>query len=94
MADGEVLRFLAEFFNQLEELSHLCLNARREPPLFQRLFRSLIEGDPLLPRKGVYLLDRLFSDPSGRDIDDPIQADTVRGVGNQLQVGEDILDLL
>ena len=40
------------------------------------------------------LLQRRLADPPGRDVDHPAERHVVLGVGHQVEVGQDVLDLL
>src|SRR5258708_23943634 len=54
--------------------------------------KGLIRGDGLLGRPAQQVLHRFLADPTGRQIDDTLQADGVERVVNQAQVGQHVFD--
>src|SRR5690606_22135800 len=59
-----------------------------------RFLQDKSQALPLLQGQILCSLDRCFPDPAARQIDNPPQRDLISRVGDQPQIGEDILNLL
>ncbi len=65
--------------------------SRRPTLAWRAIARS---GMPSLARRGDQVVERGLAHPAGRDVDHPREGEVVLGVGHQVQVGQDVLDLL